>query len=447
MMRPTNFTSFILAAGHGTRMRSDRAKPLHKIGGKQMLGWVIETAHAAGSTATCVVTASSHDQIETYLQKHYPDVTTTKQEKALGTGHAAQSALSAIGTKGQPVLVLFGDTPLITAETCQRLAEEIAQGADLCVLGFETDTPTGYGRLVRDDTGALVGIVEEADANEAQKQIKLVNAGVMALSADMAESCLGQLSNDNAQAEYYLTDLVGIAAAQGRPITALTADEAEVQGVNSRADLASVEAGLQERLRNAAMAMGVTLQAPETIFLSADTSFEQDVTIEPHVIISQGCIIKSGAQIRAFSHLEGAIVGNDAIIGPYARLRPGADIGTKVKIGNFVEVKKARFDEGAKANHLSYIGDAHVGAGANIGAGTITCNYDGYDKFQTEIGKGAFIGSNSALVAPVSIGDGAIIGAGSTISKSVTSDDLALTRAPQKSLPQGGAKFRARKGQ
>lgn len=446
MMRPTNFTSFILAAGHGTRMRSDVAKPLHKIGGKQMLGWVIETAHAAGSTATCIVTAPAHDQIETFVAAHYQDVTTTKQSQALGTGHAAQSALAAIGTNDQPVLVLFGDTPLITAETCQRLADEITKGADLCALGFKANTPTGYGRLVVDDTGALVQIIEEADATEAQKQITFVNAGVMALSAELAETCLGQLSNDNAQAEYYLTDLVGIAAAQGRTITALMADEAELQGVNSRADLAAVEAGLQARLRKAAMAMGVTLRAPETIFLSADTLFEQDITIEPHVVIEQGCTIKSGAQIRAFSHLEGAHVGNDAIIGPYARLRPGADIGAKVKIGNFVEIKKARFDDGAKANHLSYIGDAHVGAGANIGAGTITCNYDGYDKFQTEIGKGAFIGSNSALVAPVSIGDGAIIGAGSTITKSVKSDDLALTRAPQKVLPEGGAKFRARKG-
>ena len=445
MMTETKFTSFILAAGHGTRMRSDLAKPLHKIGTKPMLGWVIETAHAAGSNAVCVVTAPHHDDIETYLEHAYPTVTPVKQKDALGTGHAAQTALSAIGTQNQPVLVLFGDTPLITAETCQRLADEIAQGADVCVLGFETATPTGYGRLVKDDQDQLAAIIEEADADEAQKAIGLVNAGVMAFSAEMAEKHLASLTNDNAQGEYYLTDMVAIAVANGKKVTSVTAQSDEVQGVNSRADLAKVEAALQGRLRDAAMAMGVTLQAPETVFLSSDTIFEKDCLIEPHVVIGPDCTIKQGACIRAFSHLEGAVVGKDAIIGPYARLRPGAVLSDKVKIGNFVEVKKAVLEHGAKVNHLSYIGDATIGAGANIGAGTITCNYDGYDKFKTQIGKGAFIGSNTALVAPVSVGDGAIIGAGSTITKDVTSDDLALTRAQQKTLPQGGAKFRSRK--
>ena len=267
----------------------------------------------------------------------------------------------------------------------------------------------------------------------------------MAFSAEMAESYLASLTNDNAQGEYYLTDMVAIAVANGKKVTSVTAQSDEVQGVNSRADLAKVEAALQGRLRDSAMAMGVTLHAPETVFLSSDTIFEKDVIIEPHVVIGQGCIIKQGACIRAFSHLEGAVIGKDAIIGPYARLRPGAVLADNVKIGNFVEIKKAILDDGAKVNHLSYIGDASIGAGANIGAGTITCNYDGYDKFKTQIGKGAFIGSNTALVAPVSVGDGAIIGAGSTITKDVTSDDLALTRAQQKTLPQGGAKFRSRK--
>ena len=445
MMEPTNFTSFILAAGHGSRMHSQVAKPLHKIGAKAMLGWVIETAHAAGSDALCVVTAPAHNQIEDYLAAHYPTVQTAKQTQPLGTGHAAQTAFSAIGANQQPVLVLFGDTPLITAETCQRMAHTITEGADLCVLGFEAGDPTGYGRLVRDEDGQLSAIVEQADADATQQQITMVNAGVMALSPELAQTALSQLSNDNAQGEYYLTDLVAIAASQGRVVRVVIGDGAEVQGVNSRADLALVEAELQNRLRRAALAQGVTLRAPETVFLSADTIFEQDVIIEPHVVIEQGCHIKKGAQIRAFSHLEGAHVGQGSIIGPYARLRPGAVLGAKVKIGNFVEVKKAQFDDGAKANHLSYIGDAHVGAAANIGAGTITCNYDGYDKFKTQIGKGAFIGSNTALVAPVSIGDGAIIGAGSTITKAVTDNDLALTRAPQKVLQEGGAKFRARK--
>ena len=445
MMKAPHFTSYILAAGHGSRMRSDMAKPLHKVGGKSMLGWVIETAHGAGSDAVCVITAPKHDQIESYLGDHYPNVTTAKQAQALGTGHAAQTAFEAIGSHGQPILVLFGDTPLITAETCQRMAEAIKGGADLCVLGMTDPDPTGYGRLITNPDGALIAIIEEADANAEQKQITAVNAGVMAFSPELAEACLNKLSNDNAQGEYYLTELVKIATSQNRPITVVMADKSEVQGVNSRADLAAIEAALQQRLRDAAMAMGVSMQAPETVFLSADTIIEQDVIFEPHIVIEQGCHIKSKARIRAFSHLEGAEVGEGAIIGPYARLRPGAKLGKSVKIGNFVEVKKAIFEDGAKANHLSYIGDARVGAGANIGAGTITCNYDGYDKFKTDIGKGAFIGSNTALVAPVTIGDGAIIGAGSTITKNVSQNDLALSRAAHKVLAEGGAKFRARK--
>ena len=445
MMKAPHFTSYILAAGHGSRMRSDMAKPLHKVGGKSMLGWVIETAHGAGSDAVCVITAPKHDQIETYLGDHYPNVTTAKQAQALGTGHAAQTAFEAIGSHGQPILVLFGDTPLITAETCQRMAEAIKGGADLCVLGMTAPDPTGYGRLITNPDGALIAIIEEADANAEQKQISAVNAGVMAFSPELAKACLNKLSNDNAQGEYYLTELVKIATSQNRPITVVMADKSEVQGVNSRADLAAIEATLQQRLRDAAMAMGVSMQAPETVFLCADTIIEQDVILEPHIVIEQGCHIKSKARIRAFSHLEGAEVGERAIIGPYARLRPGAKLGKSVKIGNFVEVKKAIFEDGAKANHLSYIGDARVGESANIGAGTITCNYDGYDKFKTDIGKGAFIGSNTALVAPVTIGDGAIIGAGSTITKNVAQNDLALSRAAHKVLAEGGAKFRARK--
>lgn len=445
MMEPTNFTSFILAAGHGTRMRSDIPKPLHKVGTKPMLSWVIETAQLAGSSAICTVTAPHHDKIEDYIAQTHDGVTCAKQEKALGTGHAAQTALGAIGSHDQPVLVLFADTPLITAETCQRLAQTIANGADICVLGFDTQTPHGYGRLILDDTNHLTSIIEEADASDEIRAITTVNAGVMALSSTIADTYLDQLTNDNAQGEYYLTDLVKIASENGKSVQVVIADEREVQGVNSRQDLAKVEALLQDRLRAAAMAQGVTLRAPETIFLAADLICETDIIIEPHVVIEAGCTIRRGAHIKAFSHLEGAEIGAGAIIGPYARLRPGADIGKEVKIGNFVEVKKARFEDGAKANHLTYIGDAIIGANANIGAGTITCNYDGYDKFQTQIGQGAFIGSNTALVAPVSIGDGAIIGAGSTITKSVAEDDLALTRASQKTLSKGGAKFRARK--
>ena len=445
MTQTTKFTSYILAAGDGKRMKSQLAKPLHEVGGKPMLGWVIDTAMTAGSDKVSVVTSPKHDQIENFLASRYDSVTAVKQSEPLGTGHAAQTALASLGEADQPVLVLFGDTPLITAETCQRLAQKIVDGADICVLGFEADNPTGYGRLKTDDSGALIAIIEEADASQDEKGISRVNAGVMAFSADVANHYLSQLSCDNAQAEYYLTDLVEIGVKNACNITCIMAEQREVQGVNSRQDLALVEDALQERLREAAMAMGATLRAPETIFLSEDTIIEQDVIIEQHVVIARGCQLKQGAHVKAFCHLEGAIVGADAVIGPYARLRPGTELGQNVKIGNFVETKKAVFEDGAKANHLSYVGDAHVGAKANIGAGTITCNYDGYDKFKTEIGNGAFIGSNSALVAPVTIGEGAIIGAGSTISKDVADNDLALTRAPQKALSEGASKFRARK--
>ena len=426
-------------------MKSSIAKPLHQVGGKAMLSWVIDTAKIAGSNKICVVSGTSHSQIDDFIEKHHSDITIAQQQEPLGTGHATQAAQDKIAEDKQPILVLFGDSPLITAETLQRLSKAIHEGHDLCILGFEASNPTGYGRLKIDDSGMLSAIIEEADATEAEKNINLVNAGVMAFTADIAKDMLFKLKNDNAQGEYYLTDLVLLARQKNTKIGYVIADENEVLGVNSRADLAKAEQALQDRLRHAAMANGVTLQAPDTVFFHADSIIEADVIIEPHVVIGKNCHIQEGAVIRAFSHLEGAIVGNCAIIGPYARLREGSELAEGVKIGNFVETKKAKFEKGAKANHLSYIGDAHVGAAANIGAGTITCNYDGYDKFKTEIGKGAFIGSNSALVAPVTIGDGAIIGAGSTITKSVLEDDLALTRAPQRALEKGGAAFRKRK--
>lgn len=440
------FTSYILAAGHGKRLNSALAKPLHPIGGKAMLGWVIDTAMMAGANHLCVVTNPANHQVTDFTKKHYPDMAIAYQDPPQGTGHAAQCALAEAGTANQPVLVLFGDTPLITAETLQRLACAITDGAALCVLGFEAANPAGYGRLKTDQTGKLIAIIEDADANEADKAITTVNAGVMALSPDCAATYLPKLSNNNAQGEYYLTDLVALANDANEIVRLVLADGNEVQGVNSRSDLALVEAALQHRLRHAAMAAGVTLTAPETIFLSADTQLSRDVVIEPHVVFQGRNHIGEGTLIRSFSHLEGAVIGDRAVIGPYARLRPGTELSDGVKIGNFVETKNAQFAKGAKANHLSYIGDASVGEKANIGAGTITCNYDGFDKFKTEIGKGAFIGSNTALVAPVTIGDGAIIGAGSTITKSVDHDDLALTRAPQRTIQQGGKAFRTRKG-
>ena len=440
-----NFTSFILAAGNGKRMKSSLAKPLHPLGGKAMLSWVIDTAKAAGSTKICVVSGKAHTQIDDYIDIYHSDTLIAHQQEAAGTGHAAQAAQKALSEDKQPILVLFGDSPLITASTLQQMTKAIYEGHDLCILGFEAANPHGYGRLKIDADGMLEAIIEEADASDAEKDIQLVNAGVMAFSSQIAQDVLFQLDNNNAQGEYYLTDLVRLARSQNAKIGYVIAEEDEVLGVNSRSDLARAEQALQKRLRQSVMANGVTLQAPDTVFLHADSIIEADVTIEPHVVIGKNCHIQEGAVIRAFSHLEGAIVGNCAIIGPYARLREGSELAEGVKIGNFVETKKAKFEKGAKANHLSYIGDAHVGAAANIGAGTITCNYDGFDKFKTEIGKGAFIGSNSSLVAPVTIGDGAIIGAGSTITKEVLEDDLALTRAPQRTLDKGGASFRNRK--
>ena len=445
MINGTNFTSYILAAGQGKRMKSALAKPLHKIGGMAMLSWVIKTAQHAGSSRLCVVTSPHAQDMADYIQNSHETCQIAIQDSALGTGHATKIAHAAMEERDNPILVLFGDTPLITSSTLAKMADAITKGADICVLGFETTAPTGYGRLKTNQEGRLIAIVEEADASEDEKAITLVNAGVMALSPDFANSGLQSLENGNAQGEYYLTDLVAIAETKGLKIAYEIAQEAELLGVNSRADLAKAEAALQDRLRQAAMENGVTLVAPDTIFLSSDSVIEADVIIEPHTVIAGRCHIRSGAHIKSFSHLEDADVGNDAIIGPYARLRPGTILGNAVRIGNFVETKKAVFEDGAKANHLSYIGDAQVGAKANIGAGTITCNYDGYDKFKTEIGQGAFIGSNTALVAPVTIGDGAIIGAGSTITKSVLPDDLSLTRAPQKTLSGGGTSFRNKK--
>lgn len=445
MINGTNFTSYILAAGQGKRMKSALAKPLHKIGGMAMLSWVIKTAQQAGSSQLCIVTSPRAQDMVDYVQHSHETCHIAIQDTALGTGHATKIAHEAVKESEHPILVLFGDTPLITSETLSQMAEAVTNGADICVLGFETATPTGYGRLKTNQEGNLIAIIEEADATEDEKAITLVNAGVMALSPDFANSGLQSLTNGNAQGEYYLTDLVELAAQQERKIAYEVAKESELLGVNSRADLAKAEAALQDRLRHAAMENGVTLVAPETIFLSADSVIEADVIIEPHTVIAGRCHIRSGAHIKSFSHLEDAEVGHDAVIGPYARLRPGTILGNAVRIGNFVETKKAVFEDGAKANHLSYIGDAEVGAKANIGAGTITCNYDGYDKFKTQIGKGAFIGSNTALVAPVTIGDGAIIGAGSTITKSVLPDDLSLTRAPQKTLGGGGTSFRNKK--
>jgi bifunctional UDP-N-acetylglucosamine pyrophosphorylase/glucosamine-1-phosphate N-acetyltransferase len=434
----------VLAAGQGTRMRSSRPKVLHQVAGRSMLRHVLDTVERLQPARCVVVVGPGQDAVAAAAAPH----ATAEQTERLGTGHAVQAARAALGDLAADpqadVLVTCGDTPLLTAETLSALRRARAeQDAGLAVLGFRAADPGGYGRLVLDDDGLLARIVEAKDATEAERRIDRCNAGVLLARADLLFEWLARVGNDNAKGEYYLTDVVAIARADGVRAAVALADEAEMQGVNSRADLAAAEAAMQARLRARAMAGGATLVAPETVFLSHDTALAADATVEPHVVFGPGVAVGEGAVIKAFSHLEGAQVGAGAQVGPYARLRPGTVLGAGSRIGNFVETKNAELGEGAKANHLSYLGDTVVGAAANIGAGTITCNYDGYLKHRTRIGAGAFIGSNSALVAPVTVGAGAIVGAGTTLTQDVADDALAVARGQQRTVPDGGARFRA----
>ncbi len=361
-----------------------------------------------------------------------------EQRERKGTAHAVLAAREAIMRGADQILVIFADTPLVRAETLKELRAALAGGAGVAVLGFRPTDPAGYGRLLTRD-GELIAIREERDASAAERGIALCNGGLMALAGAQALALLDRIGNANAKGEYYLTDAVAIARDMGLKAVAIETTEDDVRGINTKAQLAETEAVLQQRLRAAAMEAGVTLVAPETVFLSADTRLGRDVTVEPNVVFGPGVTVEEGATIKSFSHLEGAHVGKGARVGPFARLRPGTELGSDVHIGNFVEVKAATIETGAKANHLAYIGDASVGAGANIGAGTITCNYDGVAKHRTDIGKGAFIGSNSSLVAPVKIGDGAYIGTGTVVTSDVPADALALAR-PEQTIKEGWAK-------
>jgi bifunctional UDP-N-acetylglucosamine pyrophosphorylase/glucosamine-1-phosphate N-acetyltransferase len=421
--------AIVLAAGEGTRMRAARPKVLHDIGGEPMLAHVLRAVMQAGSARVAVV-GPQQSAVADEARRIVPSAEIFEQRERLGTAHAVLAAKAAIAKGADDVLVLFGDTPLIRAEVLARLRAALADGAAVAVLGFRPADPTGYGRLLTKG-GELIAVKEERDASAEERKIALCNGGLMALAGDTALAILQAIGNANAKHEYYLTDAVAIARGMGLRAVAIDAEEDDVRGINTKAQLAEANAVLQQRLRAAAMEAGVTLVAPETIFLSADTKFGNDVTVEPYVVFGPGVIVEDGATIRSFSHIEGAHIGKSARVGPYARLRPGAELGADVHIGNFVEVKAATIAAGAKANHLSYIGDAHVGEKTNIGAGTITCNYDGAAKHKTEIGKGAFIGSNTALVAPVKIGDGAYVGSGSVITRDVPAEALALERSPQ----------------
>jgi bifunctional UDP-N-acetylglucosamine pyrophosphorylase/glucosamine-1-phosphate N-acetyltransferase len=426
-------------------MKSPTPKVLHRIGGRTMLDWVIEAAEALGCDPIVVVVGAGAAAVEAHVTARLGAGAVAVQDPPLGTGHAVLAAKSALAGFEGDVLVNYADGPLLGAEAIAPLFELRRAGADLAVLGFETSEPAAYGRLVQDADGGLIRIVEAKDASLAELAIRACNSGVLAAPAGLLFDWLSRVGCDNAKGEYYLTDVVGLANTEGRSVRAAFAPEAAFKGVNSQAELAVAELAFQQRRRAALMADGVTMFAPETVHLAFDTRIAGGAVVEPYVVFAPGVTVETGAVIRAFSHLEGCIVRAGALIGPYARLRPGADIGEDAHIGNFVEVKKVKVGRGAKANHLSYLGDGSVGAGANIGAGTIFCNYDGFDKFDTHVGENAFIGSNSALKAPVTIGAGAYIGSGSVVTHDVAPDALALGRARQVEKPGWAARFRQMK--
>ena len=443
-MSARSIAAVILAAGQGVRMKSDLAKVLHPVGGRAMLAHAMEAA-AQLKPARLVVVIGERSEVGDAARKIRLDAAIAVQSPPRGTGDAVAKALPALdGFKGV-VLVLYADTPLVETETLAALADA-ANGAPGAVLGFRTLDPGGYGRLVLDDKGALVKIVEAKDASDDELEIDLCNSGVMAVDADFLREALPRLKPDNAKREFYLTDIVEMARAAGKKFAVIEGDEDEVIGVNSRLELAVAEEIYQDRRRIAAMEEGATLIDPSTAYFSYDTKIGRDVVIEPNVFFGPGVEVADGARIRAYSHIEGARIGPGAVVGPFARLRPGADLGKGAHIGNFVEVKNAIIGAGAKANHLAYIGDASVGPRANIGAGAITCNYDGVDKHRTEIGEGAFIGSNAALVAPVKIGKGAYVASGSVVTKDVEDDALSVGRGKQTDIKGWAARFRKSRG-
>jgi len=441
-MTETKTAAVILAAGLGTRMKSAIPKVLHPLAGRPMLAHLLDTVSALDLGPVVVVTGAGMDAVAEAAKPHPAAV----QGEPLGTGHAVLAAKDALKGHAGDVLVLFGADPLISAATIERLLAVRTDKSDpaIVVLGFETDAPGRYGRLITAPDGALEAIVEAADATPAQLAVGLCNSGVMLIAGEHVWGLLGRVGNANAKGEYYLTDIIALAREDGLACAVVQGDERELLGIDSRADLACAEAAVQNRLRRAAMDAGATLSDPDTVFFCFDTQLGRDVSVGPNVVFGPGVVVGDNVEIRAFCHIEGAEIASGAIVGPFARLRPGAKLGQDVHIGNFVEIKNAVLETGAKANHLAYIGDARVGAKANVGAGAITCNYDGVAKHRTDIGRGAFIGSNAALVAPVTVGDGAVIGAGSVVTKDVAADALAVTRAPQKEIPGGATAQKAK---
>jgi bifunctional UDP-N-acetylglucosamine pyrophosphorylase/glucosamine-1-phosphate N-acetyltransferase len=444
MTQTRRFAVVILAAGQGTRMRSDTHKVLHPIASRPLLLHLLDRVDEVGADRRVVVVGKDRHQVEAAIAGR--DVALAVQAEQKGTGHAVQQAESALAGYDGPVVILYGDAPFVEAETLGRMVDRLdgAGGPGVVVLAFRPADPLKYGRIILGEGDRIARMVEYKDATEEERAVTLCNSGVMAVRSGDLFRWLGEVGNDNAAGEYYLPDIVNIAAAEGRDAVAIEGDPYEAAGVNSRAELAHLELEWQRRRREQVLDEGATLIDPESVWFAYDTKLGRDVTVEPHVVFGPGVTVADGATIHAFSHIEGATIGTRASIGPFARIRPGTKLADRTKVGNFVELKKADIGEGAKVNHLSYVGDASVGARANIGAGTITCNYDGFGKYRTEIGAGAFIGSNTALVAPVTVGDGAIVGAGSVISKDVEADSLAIERSEQRGIAGWAKRFRER---
>lgn len=439
-----NLGIVILAAGKGTRMKSATQKVLHRVAHYPLVCHVIAAAKALSPQKIVVVLGADGAPIEAEVRKYHPDVTFAIQREALGTGHAVLSAEAEFTGFDGTILMLCGDAPLITPQSLSGLLGTIPEHA-VSVLAMDVAEPGSYGRVVLNAMGYVGKIVEAKEATDAEKQITLCNTGVIAAQSTVLWRLLKKITNHNAKGEFYLTDLLHLAGEEGNLCGHAVGDEREFMGINTRVELAAAEAAWQERTRKTFMTEGVTLTAPETVYFSFDTALGQDVTIHPHVVFGPGVVVEGNVEIRSFTHLEGCILGSGSVVGPFARIRPGTELGESVHVGNFVEIKNSQIASGAKVNHLSYIGDADVGIRTNVGAGTITCNYDGFHKHRTTIGAEAFIGSNTALVAPVRVGDGAIIGAGSTITRDVEAGALALTRAEQADFPDKARQIRERK--
>lgn len=439
----TELLTIILAAGEGTRMKSDRTKLLHEVGRRPIIQHVVSAAVKAGSSQVAVITAPQRAEIVDAVKKVAPQAEFFEQREQLGTAHAAAQARPAFAKANGYVAVVYGDHPLLESATFDLITAKLDAGADAAILGFEAVDPTGYGRLLTKGE-RLLAIKEHKDATEDERAITLCNACILGFRADVFNQLIDKVGNDNAQNEFYLVDLVGLANEDGFDVTYAVADEETVMGVNSKQQLALAEQAFQRRMRRQALESGAVLMDPDSVYFAFDTQLEADVFVEPNVIFGPAVNVGKAAQILGFSHIEGANIAPGAQIGPFARLRPGAEIGHKAKVGNFCEVKKALVGEGAKINHLSYIGDAEIGARSNIGAGTITCNYDGTNKHLTEVGEGVFVGSNSSLVAPVKIGANAYIASGSVITEDVPADALGLGRARQTTKTGYASKIRAR---